>query len=134
MVRAQKAGNKIVFKLRCTCYQYLTKLIIEFCHFENVLLTGVSLQKKPHNEEYFIGYHDNTYMYKVTELSSEYEVEPFVSCILRWNGTPPYCDIFPIEINNKIGYNFFLPNSFILHHSTIGQRVNYESRSHEFKS
>lgn len=24
----------------------------------------------------------------------------------NWDGTPPYCDIFPVEINNKIKYKF----------------------------
>lgn len=26
--------------------------------------------------------------------------------ILRWYGTPPYCDVLSIKINNKINFNF----------------------------
>lgn len=26
--------------------------------------------------------------------------------VLRWYGTPPYCYILPIEINNNIKHNF----------------------------
>lgn len=37
--------------------------------------------------------------------------------IVRWYGTPPYCDVFPIEINNKMKYKFinylFLPEIVI---------------------
>lgn len=28
--------------------------------------------------------------------------------VLRWNETPSYCDVFSIEINNEIQYNFII--------------------------
>lgn len=47
------------------------------------------------------------------------------------NGTPSYCEVHNIEINNKIGliFNFF---SFPKQRNEMGKSISYGYVSHEF--
>lgn len=48
------------------------------------------------------------------------------------NGTPSYCEVHNIEINNKIGliFNFF---SFPKQRNEMGKSISYDYVSHEFE-
>lgn len=53
----------------------------------------------------FIAYAIFKYKMKC-RFDDETMTKKIILYVLRWYGTPPYCHVYRIEMNNKIQYNF----------------------------